>query len=101
MDGILGRPPERDVLRRGAVRRPARYRLAAMPVTTRGPGGRYSAWKDAGLRHVRQLGPWLAVALLWLAGAPPALAHTGQPPAPADLWSAWNWSLGLWISFGL
>jgi putative membrane protein len=46
--------------------------------------------------------PWLALALwVWLAGAPPALAHTGQPPTPQDLWTAWNWSLTLWLGFGL
>jgi putative membrane protein len=46
--------------------------------------------------------PWLALALLaWLASAPPALAHTGQPPTPQDIWAVWNWSLALWLAFGL
>jgi len=46
---------------------------------------------------------WLAALglLVWLAGAPPALAHTGQPPLPQNVWAAWNWSLPLWLGLGL
>jgi cytochrome c oxidase assembly factor CtaG len=45
---------------------------------------------------------WVALGLLvWLEGAPAALAHTGQPPTPQDVWTVWNWSLGLWLGFAL
>jgi len=42
-----------------------------------------------------------AAGIAWLVAAPPALAHTGAPPSPADLWTTWNWSLGLWAALGL
>jgi|GEM_PF-134693 len=46
----------------------------------------------------------LAAALLLALPAQTALAHDGQPPAPHDLWNAWNWdpailaglALGVW-----
>jgi len=39
--------------------------------------------------------------VVWLAGAPPALAHTGLPPTPQAVWAVWDWSLALWLGFGL
>ena len=48
------------------------------------------------------LGAVAAAALAaWLAGAPAALAHTGQPPTPQDLGSAWNLSLAVWAGLAL
>jgi len=47
----------------------------------------------------------IAALLLLLASTQTVLAHDGQPPAPHDLWSAWNWDpiivvsliIGVWI----
>ncbi len=39
--------------------------------------------------------------LLYLATPGSAAAHPGQPPAPHDLWGAWNWDAGPLLGLGL
>ncbi len=34
---------------------------------------------------------WLLLAGLWWLSTQPVAAHDGAPPAPHDLWTAWNW----------
>ena len=51
---------------------------------------------DGALRGKRSLLPIVVVgALLVLAAPHAALAHSGEPPAPHDLWQAWQWEPGV------
>jgi cytochrome c oxidase assembly factor CtaG len=45
---------------------------------------------------------WAAITFLMMALPTPLVsAHDGQPPAPHDLWSAWNWEPAIALGLGL